>query len=156
MRCAQTAEPIEMLFGIWTPVGPRNHVLGYLQSPTWMGNFEGWPNQDISGTWYTQWLSSGQHWYGEDADRVVLDGVHIGATWRLRLNRPCEAVMRPYDKLLWPVVYLQLSVVWWVHMLWETQPKLWNETVWVITLRKTLCLLLNPTVLVVIAKACEQ
>ena len=38
MSCAQTAEPIEMPFGIWTPVGPRKHVL---------------------------------------------DGVHIGATWRM-------------------------------------------------------------------------
>jgi len=24
--CAKTAEPIEMPFGIWTQVGPRNHV----------------------------------------------------------------------------------------------------------------------------------
>ena len=23
-------------------------------------------------------------------------GVHIGATWQIRLNRPCAAVMRPY------------------------------------------------------------
>jgi len=36
----------------------------------------------------------------------VLHGVHIGATWRIRLNRPCsdgpnEAVaMSPYVKLL--------------------------------------------------------
>ena len=27
-------------------------------------------------------------------------GVHIGATWRIRLNRPCAAAMRPYVKLL--------------------------------------------------------
>jgi len=27
-------------------------------------------------------------------------GVHIGATWRMRLNRPCAASMRPYVKLL--------------------------------------------------------
>ena len=26
----------------------------------------------------------------------VLDGVHIGVTWQIRLNRPCAAVMRPY------------------------------------------------------------
>jgi len=25
---AKTAEPIVMLFGMWTPVGPRTHVLG--------------------------------------------------------------------------------------------------------------------------------
>jgi len=34
-------------------------------------------------------------------------GVHIGATWRIRLNRPCAAAMRPYVKLLWPLV-----IVW--------------------------------------------
>ena len=27
-------------------------------------------------------------------------GSHIGATWRIRLNRPCAAAMRPYVKLL--------------------------------------------------------
>jgi len=26
-------------------------------------------------------------------------GVHIGATWRMRLNRPCVAAMRPYVDL---------------------------------------------------------
>ena len=31
-------------------------------------------------------------------------GVHSGATWRIRLNRPCAAAMRPYGKLLWPLV----------------------------------------------------
>jgi len=28
VSCAKTAEPIEMLFGIWTRLGPRKHVLG--------------------------------------------------------------------------------------------------------------------------------
>jgi len=27
-------------------------------------------------------------------------GVHIGATWRIRLNRPCAAAMQPCVKLL--------------------------------------------------------
>jgi len=27
-------------------------------------------------------------------------GVYVGATWRIRLNRPCAAEMRPYIKLL--------------------------------------------------------
>ena len=27
-------------------------------------------------------------------------GVHIGATWRIRLNCPCAAAMQPYVKLL--------------------------------------------------------
>jgi len=37
-------------------------------------------------------------------------GVHIGATWRIRLNRPCAAAMRPYVKLLWPLVLLELHL----------------------------------------------
>jgi len=28
MSCPKTDEPIEMIFGVWTRVGPRNHVLG--------------------------------------------------------------------------------------------------------------------------------
>ena len=31
---------------------------------------------------------------------IGLYGVHIGATWRIRPNRPCVAAMRPYVKLL--------------------------------------------------------
>jgi len=32
--------------------------------------------------------------------------VHIGATWQIRLNRPCVMAMRPYVKLLWPLVII--------------------------------------------------
>jgi len=39
---------------------------------------------------------------------VSIYGVHIGATWRIRLNCPCAAAMRPYVKLLWPLVSLCL------------------------------------------------
>ena len=39
---AKTAEPIEMSFGMWTPVGPRNCVLDEgTDPPTRMGNFAG-------------------------------------------------------------------------------------------------------------------
>jgi len=31
---------------------------------------------------------------------LCIYGVHIVATWRIRLNRPCAAAMRPYIKLL--------------------------------------------------------
>jgi len=27
VSCAETAEPIDLLFGLWTRMGPRNHVL---------------------------------------------------------------------------------------------------------------------------------
>ena len=35
--------------------------------------------------------------------------VHIGATWQIRLNRPCAAAMRHYVKLLWPLVLIVLK-----------------------------------------------
>jgi len=34
---AKTAEPIEMPFGLRTPVGPRNHALDRVQIPPWEG-----------------------------------------------------------------------------------------------------------------------
>jgi len=55
VSCAKMAEPIDMLFGLWTRVGAGKHVLG---------------------------------------------GVHIGATWRIQLNRPCAAAMRLFVRLL--------------------------------------------------------
>jgi len=36
---------------------------------------------------------------------------HIGATWRMWLNRPCAATMRPYVKLLWPLVLFWLRLL---------------------------------------------
>jgi len=38
--------------------------------------------------------------------RHVLDGVPIGASWRIRLNRPCAASMRPFCQILGPLVEL--------------------------------------------------
>ena len=39
---AKTAEPIEMPFGMWTRIGPRNHVLDGSPDPRIRrGNFEG-------------------------------------------------------------------------------------------------------------------
>jgi len=55
-----------------------------------LGNIEGtvgWPRTrpDMPGAGqYTQSDSSGQHWYGVDADWVVLGG---GARWRHVVNR---------------------------------------------------------------------
>jgi len=54
MRCAKTAEPVEMLFGMWTCVGLSKHAL---------------------------------------------DGVHIGATWQIRLNRQCVVALRPFCQI---------------------------------------------------------
>ena len=38
--------------------------------------------------------------YFVDTDSGILEGVHIGAIWRIPLNRPCGVAMRPYIKLL--------------------------------------------------------
>jgi len=58
------AAPTEMPFGLWTPAGPRNHVL---------------------------------------------DTVHVGAIWPIRLNRPCAAG----DAALCQITYLRLSLGRW-------------------------------------------
>jgi len=39
----------------------------------------------------------------------LLDGVHIGATWRIRLIRPCGAAMQLFIKLLWPLLTISSS-----------------------------------------------
>ena len=41
MAPAKAAEPIDMPFGFWTPVGPRNRVLLGVQMLMGNGNFEG-------------------------------------------------------------------------------------------------------------------
>ena len=35
--CAKTAEPIQMPFGLWARMGPRNHVLDGIQITSWEG-----------------------------------------------------------------------------------------------------------------------
>ena len=39
--CAKTAEPIEMPFGLWTWMGPRNRVLHGGPDPPWEGTILG-------------------------------------------------------------------------------------------------------------------
>jgi len=98
---AKTTERNEIPFGIWTRVDPRNHVLDEVQIPMreWAilmvkrGRQHTCP--DMSDSRYTQRLSIGHIRYSADANWGVLDGVHNGATWRIRLNCPCAAAMWP-------------------------------------------------------------
>jgi len=39
-------------------------------------------------------------WTPVEPRKGTLDGVYIGATWRIRLNWPCAAAIRSYAKLL--------------------------------------------------------
>jgi len=49
--------------------------------------------------------SHGNHFW------LSIYGVHIGAsaTWWIRQSRPCSAAMRPYVKLLWPLVIIIIT-----------------------------------------------
>jgi len=38
VSCVKIAKPVEMLFGLWTSVGPRNRVLGSALDPPGEGS----------------------------------------------------------------------------------------------------------------------
>jgi len=87
-------------FGIWAEVGPRNQVSdGDPDFHTWNGNFEGTKGlgKEIPG--HVQWSICSERLRKElqqfGADAGWGDGVHIGATWRIWLNRPCAASVQP-------------------------------------------------------------
>ena len=48
---------------------------------------------------YSRYLAPKGHCYGNHFG-LSMYGVHIGTTWRIRLNHPCVAAMRLYVKLL--------------------------------------------------------
>jgi len=55
-------------------------------------------NADIAGTLHLRDVAMATIFW------LSVYGLHIGATWRIRLNCPCVAMMRPHVKLLWPLV----------------------------------------------------
>ena len=77
-----------------------------IRLPRVKGNFDGEKGvaQDMPGhvrrLICSKRFSRGTAPVGMDADWGILDGIHIGATWRIRLNRQCVMAMRPYVKLL--------------------------------------------------------
>jgi len=100
---------IEMMFGIWTLVGPRNCVLHGCPSDMGWGNFvvEKGLLQDMPGHVQVSiyWKQhNGAVPYDADAGWGIGDGVHIGATWQIQLNCLYVVVMWYYVKLLWPLV----------------------------------------------------
>jgi len=129
---AKMAEPSEMSFGLWSRVSPGNHA--GVQMPPCKGVIlrgKGRPIVKNIGTlpwavWkltelmempFGMWTLVGpmKHFCGSVllislqsalTSAVVISPykLQIGATWWIWLNRLHEAVMRPYSKLLWPLV----------------------------------------------------
>jgi len=121
VNCAKTAESTEMRFELWTRVGLKNHVWGALGAdPPCEGAII--MEKDMPGharrhsaVSCAEWLNrsicrlgSGLGWAAGSTSSVVfarcrqcaLMGGRIDTTWRIRLNRPFAAAMRPYVKLL--------------------------------------------------------
>jgi len=78
-----TDRDADWVVDLWARMGRRNHAIDVVQR-----------------CWGT--LSRQPFW-------LSIYGVHIGATWRIQLSRPSAAAMRPYVKLLWPLVI----ILWW-------------------------------------------
>jgi len=74
---ANMVKPIEIVFGMWTRVGQRNHVLDGVQIPTPEGQFLGRTGAGqghFRRQIYSKRPNRGQHRYGADADCGVKDG----------------------------------------------------------------------------------
>jgi len=125
---AKTAKPIEMPFRLWARMGPRNRVLGggpeVLRDVAMATNF----GTKIAMTGFmwtiaTRLLVMEGVWVVGQQNADIADGrchgnhfwlsiywVYIGATWRIRLNHPCAAAMRPHVKLLWPLFVIHADI----------------------------------------------
>jgi len=85
----KTAEPIEMPFGLWGRMDPRNHVLGGVQTP-WEGIIlreERVAHCEVYGRSAMSWAKTAYLTEIPFGTRLgqgkpVLGGVYIGATWR--------------------------------------------------------------------------
>jgi len=58
--------------------------------------------------------------------QCALIGWHIGATWRIRLNSPSAAAMRPYVKLLWPLVIIIIMLCKYDSWLYVYAVMMWS------------------------------
>jgi len=110
------AEPIDIPFGMVSGVGPRKHVLDGVQIPVWKGNFRGKGSthckiQGPSATSCAKMAEMIEMPFGvctRVGPRNMLDGVQVGATWRMRLNHPCAAAMRPFCQITLTTCYLSI------------------------------------------------
>jgi len=118
---AKTAEPIEMPFGLWDGMGPRNRVRWESTDAEVALATNFGTKVAISGfvrTIATRQLVMERGVSGRPTECrycrtlhlrdvamatifwLSIYGMHVGSTWRIRLNRPCVAAMRLYVKLL--------------------------------------------------------
>jgi len=120
--CAKTAEPIKILFELWTRVGPRKdaldvvsdpHVLDRVPVPHAKGQFLEKGHTRVCRTTFCAELCKNSR-TDRDAVWVVESGgpkeacitwEHIGDTWRIQLNRPCVCgdaafMLNHFDHLL--------------------------------------------------------
>ena len=125
-----------MPFGLWARTGPRNHKLDGVQIPYGKRQFLEKVAPTVEYRDFLLWamqkrlnrsiccLSCALGWAEGSTSSIVfsrwrqyalMDG-HIGATWRIRLNCPSAAAMRPYVKLFWPLV------------LWSPTLAIYNDT----------------------------
>ena len=114
-----------MPFGFWTRMGPRNRVLDggpeVLRDVAMATNFgtqfaiTGFVGCNFGCMIPTRCLSLGMGFRGQAirwrhrqfrGSKGRFHGHHFLAFWRIRLNRPYVAAMRPYVKLLWPFVII--------------------------------------------------
>jgi len=124
-----------MPFGLWARMGRRNHLLDGVQR--YWGTLPWQPILGLKllltgFVWTTatrQLVMKGVWVVGQQNAGIVpycryhapkgrcrgnhfwfsIYGVHIGATWRIRLNCPCAAAMRPYVELLGPLVVIIIT-----------------------------------------------
>jgi len=115
----------EMPFRLWTRTGPKNHELhGGPEPLAWEGAILGKGSPIVKYRDFLPWvvqkrlnrliycLGCGLGWAEGSTSSIVFArwrqcphmGRYIGATWRIRLNRPSAAAMRSCVKLLWPLV----------------------------------------------------
>jgi len=139
VSCAKTAELIDLLFGLWTRVGQRKHSFNRIcQVATMCTNsvvFARWRQcawrppavkcakiAELIDLPFGLWTLVGRRKHKFNCICQVAPvspygrAHHIGATWGMRLNRLSAAAMRPYVRLLWPLVVLLLSKPSWKQL----------------------------------------
>jgi len=86
VSCAETAEPIDLSFGLWSRVGQAKHKFNRIRQVA--------PMCAISIVYVRNFNCI--HLWRQCAHM----GGDIGASWRIHLNRPSAAAMPSYVKLL--------------------------------------------------------